>query len=1182
MATILLSAAGAAFGAGFGGAVLGLSGAVIGRAVGATLGRVIDQQLLGGGSGTVETGRVDRLRLTSASEGDGLGRSWGRMRVAGQVIWATRFIESKKKSGGGKGKPSYVEYSYSVSLAVALGEGEILRVGRVWADGVEVDPDDLNMRIYTGSEDQQPDPKIEAVEGLGQAPAYRGIAYAVFEELELKPFGNRVPQFTFEVVRAAQGAGLEGPSDLTGAIEAVALIPGTGEYSLATRVVSEVAAGSAAIYPATSSLSFYSGWGIDASGAPVNSHAANGGSDFTASLKMLNEELPNCETVSLVVSWFGDDLRCGECSVQPKVASRYVEGREMRWKVSGASRADVAEVPKLDGRSVYGGTPADGAVIEAIAALRAAGKAVTFYPFILMDQLAGNGLPDPWSDAAEQPALPWRGRITTSQAPGRPGSPDGTADVESEVATFFGAAQPGGFMPGSETVTYSGPAEWSFRRFILHYAHLCKLAGGVDAFCIGSELRALTQIRGAGNSFPAVAALRDLAADVRVILGPECKIGYAADWTEYFGYQPGDGDRFFHLDPLWGDENIDFIGIDNYMPLSDWREGEHHADAHWGAIYDLGYLQSNIEGGEGYDWYYASQQHRDAQIRTPITDGEHGEAWIWRYKDIRGWWENDHHERIGGVRMEDPTAWVPRSKPIWFTEIGCAAVDKGTNQPNKFLDPKSSESSLPHYSDGRRDDLIQMQYLRALTGYWGEAARNPVSEVYGGPMLDMSRAQVWAWDVRPYPQFPGLSEVWDDAENYARGHWVSGRATAQPLSHVVAEICALAGLQEIDTRGLYGVVRGFAMQGGVSPRGALQSLSLIYGFDAVEREGKLVFRMRDAAIDTHLTEPMLALDGEDRSLETRRASEAEIAGRVRLAYIEADGNFETRAVEAVFPDEEGGPAAASEAPLAMTRSEGMRVVERWLAEARVARDKAEFSLPQSLGWLMPGDVVALETDEGMRRYRIDRMERAESIAVEAVRVEPGIYEPSEEVDEAAQLEAFAPPVPVTPVFLDLPLLSGAEDPYAPHLAVTASPWPGAAAVYSSIQDAGYELNTKIESQAVIGVTQTSLRAAQSGIWDRGPALRVKLISGELESVTEEGVLAGLNVMAIGDGSSDVWEVFQFAQADPVEPGIWDISQRLRGQLGTDAMMPAVWPERSVVVLMDGNPQQITLAPAARN
>ncbi|KEO56539.1 baseplate multidomain protein megatron [Thioclava pacifica] len=1183
MATILLSAAGAAIGGAFGGTVLGLSGAVIGRAIGATLGRAIDQQLLGGGSGTVETGRVDRLRLTTASEGEGLGRSWGRMRMAGQVIWATRFFETKKKSGGGKGEPSIASYSYSVSLAVALGEGEILRVGRVWADGVELDTRDLNMRVYTGSETQQPDPKIAAVEGLEQAPSYRGVAYVVFENLDLSPFGNRVPQFTFEVVRAAQGENLPSEPDLSRAIEAVALIPGTGEYSLATRPVSEQRIRSNPVsYPSNSSLFFLNGWGITAEVDPVNQHAPSGQTDFAVSLEMLDEELPNCGAVSLVVSWFGSDLRCGNCAVQPKVASKTVDGREMSWQVSGAGRSSVEAVPKLDGRSIYGGTPADAAVIEAIEALHDAGKSVTFYPFILMDQLDGSGLPDPWGGGEEQPALPWRGRITTSLAPGQAGSPDGTAIAADEVAAFFGAAEESDFAPSGSTVVYSGPAEWSFRRFILHYAHLCKLAGGVEAFCIGSEMRALTQIRGESNSFPAVEALKVLAGEVRQILGPNCKVGYAADWSEYFGYQPGDGDCFFHLDPLWADEAIDFIGIDNYMPLSDWRDGEHHADAHWGAIYSLDYLRSNIEGGEGYDWYYASSQHRDAQIRTPITDGAHDEPWLWRYKDIRGWWEHDHHERINGVRLEEPTAWVPRSKPIWFTEMGCAAIDKGTNEPNKFLDPKSSESALPRYSDGRRDDTIQMQYLRAMASYWADPLVNPISDLYGGPMIDMSRAHVWAWDARPYPQFPGLEDVWSDAGNYARGHWLSGRSSAQPLANVVTEICEMAGVRDFDVSGLYGVVRGFAMQGGITPRGALQSLSITYGFDALERDGILVFRMRDASADAVLEPPQLALDDQGMSLETQRAPEAEIAGRVRLSYVEADGNFEIRAVETIFPDEENGPTAASELPLALTRSEGMRVVDRWLSEARVAQDRARFTLPPSLGWLGPGDVVTLKTEASADRYRIDRVERAETIQVEAVRVEPGIYEPADEDDESAHVAPYAPPVPVTPVFLDLPLMTGAEDPYAPHLAVAANPWPGAVAVYSALQDAGYELNSKFEVQGVIGTTLSPLRAARTGLWDRGEPLRVELISGEFESAAEEGVLSGLNALAIGDGSSGNWEILQFQHAEPVEPGVWDLSMRLRGQLGTDAVMPAVWPEASVVVLLDGRTQQIELSPAARN
>lgn len=143
-------------------------------------------------------------------------------------------------------------------------------------------------------------------------------------------------------------------------------------------------------------------------------------------------------------------------------------------------------------------------------------------------------------------------------------------------------------------MVYLGPVEWSYRRFILHYAHLCVAADGVASFCIGSEMRGLTQIRGVGNSFPAVDALRVLANDVRGVLGAAVKIGYVADWSEYFGYQPqdGSGDVFFNLDPLWADANIDFIGIDNYMPVSDWRDEDDHADSSWGSIYNTEYLKA--------------------------------------------------------------------------------------------------------------------------------------------------------------------------------------------------------------------------------------------------------------------------------------------------------------------------------------------------------------------------------------------------------------------------------------------------------------------------------------------------------------------------------------------------------------------------------------------------------------
>lgn len=1172
MATILLSATGAAVGGSIGGTLAGLSSVAIGRAVGATVGRLVDQRLLGSGGEAVETGKVDRFRLTTAGEGNAISQVYGRMRVGGQMIWSSDFQETVTVSGGGKGSrptPETTEYSYSISLAIALCEGEITSVGRVWADGEEVAPDDLNMRVYTGTGDQLPDPTMEAIDGAGLVPAYRGTAYVVLEDLALGTFGNRVPQFTFEVLRPQSDA-LPGTRDTVPlGVQGVALIPGTGEYGLATTPVNYTDSDTGARWSA-------------------NINSPSGKTDFATSLEAMTEELPNLNATSLVVSWFGDDLRMANCTVRPKVEDAEIEGEDMPWSVAGVTRRNAQVIEEQDGRPIYGGTPTDRSVIEAIQAMNAQGQAVMFYPFILMDQTQGNTLPDPYSDAQTQPNLPWRGRITLSRAPGIEGSPDRTAAATVEVNTFFGTAQASDFQINEEDVTYTGPDEWSLSRFILHYAALCAAAGGVDAFCISSEMRGLTQVRGANNSFPAVAKLRDLAMQARALLGADCKISYAADWSEYFGYQPqdGTGDRYFHLDPLWADENIDFIGIDNYMPLSDWREEPGHLDAQlYDAIYDPEYLQSNIEGGEGYDWFYHSEEARAAQIRTPITDGAFDEPWVFRYKDIRNWWDNQHFDRIDGVRQPDHSPWEPRSKPIWFTEYGCAAIDKGTNEPNKFIDEKSSESALPRHSTGARDDLIQMQYLTAMSAYWTDPDNNPVSEVYEGSMLNMSRAFVWAWDVRPYPFFPNNRALWSDGSNYARGHWLNGRTANRTLSSVVAEICERAGLTAYDTSQLYGVVRGYAVDQISDARASLQPLMIRYGFDAIERNGVLTFRMRNGLEATRLDPNFLAVSEElEGTVEQKREAEAEISGRIRVRFIQADGNFDSIVEEAVIADEATHAIAASEFNMSLTRAEGRQVAERWLTEARVARESLRLALPPSKLVLGAGDVVELPGDgaEGPGRYRIDRVEQGAVQIIDAVRIEPEVYTPSEFTDDPISMRDFVPPVPVTSYFLDLPLLRGDEVPTAPHVAATARLWPGATAVYQSATDADYRINTILPASAIAGQTRTDLVKSCAALVQVNAGFEVQLLNGTLSSVDRAALLSGANLAVVGDGSSDRWEVLQFETAELIGPSTYRLSGLLRGQAGSDALAPDVWPAGSVFVLLNGQVPQIGYSPALRN
>ncbi|MGB0960581.1 MAG: baseplate multidomain protein megatron [Halocynthiibacter sp.] len=1163
MATLVLSAAGMAVGGAIGGTVMGLSTALVGRAVGGVVGRLIDQRLMGGGSQVVETGRIDRLRLMGASEGGAITQVYGRMRVPGDVIWASNFLEHKSvttqgSSGGGKGSrptttTTTTRYSYSVSLAVALCEGEVSGIGRIWANGEEISASSYNMRVYKGDQSQLPDAKIEAVEGAGNAPAYRGVAYVVFEDLPLAPFGNRIPQFNFEVMRPAEQNVDQDVKDMSQIISAVSLIPGSGEYTLATTPVR-----------------FSNGLGGNKS---ANVNTVSGRTDFVQSFDMLKSELPHVQSVSLVVSWFGDDLRAGQCLLKPKVERKTADGVEMPWRVNGVTRAAAEQVPYLDGRPVYGGTPTDASVVQAIHHMRQAGKEVLFYPFLMMEQIPGNGNTNPYDPASEQPKLPWRGRITTSLAPNVAGTSDGTAAADAEVASFFGSVGVWDFYLSGSQVGYSGPNEWSYRRFVLHNAWLCKAAGGVDSFCIGSEMRGLTQIRGA-TGFPAVQALKQLAADVRLVLGPNTKIGYAADWSEYFGYHPqdGSGDVYFHLDPLWGDANIDFIGIDNYMPMSDWRDGDDHLDKDWGSIHNIEYLKSQVEGGEGYAWYYASQADRDAQIRSPITDGAHGEDWIYRYKDIKGWWSNEHYDRVGGVKASTPSDWVPGSKPIWFTELGCAAINKGANQPNLFLDPKSVESALPHYSNGDRDDLMQMQYLRAIYDYWSTPANNPYSPIQHVQMVDISKAHVWAFDARPFPFFPSRRDVWSDGGNYARGHWLNGRSSARSLASVVAEICERSGLKNVDISNLHGVVRGYSVDRIGDGREALQPLMLAYGFEAVERGGRLVFQNRVGKPVHTISEGDLARpEDQDHSLETKRDAYHEALGRVQLNYVESEGDYAARTTEATFPGEAATTVSQSEVPLALTQNEAQQTVEQWLSEAQITRDTAKFALPPSRMDLGAGDVVQLKTEARSTKYRIDFVEEFGTQLVEAVRTEDSVYAPSV-ISDTPLIVPVATPV-MTPhvLMLDLPLLRGDEVPHAPYVAATADPWTGAAAVYKAPDDHGYNLSASLDEAAIIGVLQSSLLEAPRGVVDRGADVTLEIGSGVLTSVTHEAMLNGANVAAIGDGGLENWEIIQFEEATLIGTKQYRLRHLLRGQAGSKVQS---WTSGSSFVLLNSALEQI--------
>ncbi|MFO1208973.1 MAG: glycoside hydrolase/phage tail family protein [Amaricoccus sp.] len=1162
MASIILAAAGTAIGGAVGGSILGVSAAAIGGAVGSIAGAAIDSWLVAAMTPTqrIAGQRLDTLQITASTEGAVIPRVYGAMRTGGNIIWATDFREESRTTeqgggkGGGGGGTEVTEYFYFASLAVALCEGPITGIGRIWADGKLMSLDGVTMRVHRGDETQAPDPFIAAKMGAANAPAYRGTAYVVFEELPLERFGNRLPQLSFEVFRPI----LDGTS-AESLVQAVTLIPASGEFAYATDIVRRE--------------------GGDGETSAENVNAEPDAADLAVALDRLEACAPKVESVSLVVAWFGDDLRAGHCRIRPGVEVGAKDTTPENWSVDGVNRAAAHLVSRDEhGRPAYGGSPSDGTVVQTIRELKARGYRVTFYPFILMDVAADNTLPDPYSDGATsagQPTYPWRGRITCSPAAGYAGSPDKSAAASSQVATFFGSAQPSDFSVSGETVSWSGaPDDWGLRRMILHYAHLCAAAGGVDAFLIGSELRGTTQVRDAAASYPAVAELVDLAADVRSVLGAGTKLSYAADWSEYFGHHPqdGSGDVFFHLDPLWADDAIDFVGIDNYMPLADWRDGLDHLDAAGAdAITDLDYLRGNVEGGEGFDWFYASAADRDAQVRTPITDGAHGRPWVFRYKDLRSWWSNPHRNRPGGVETGGTTAWVPESKPIRFTEIGCPAVDRGPNQPNVFYDPKSAESFLPHFSRGWRDDAVQRRFLEAALGYWAEPANNPASGVYSGRMIATAETAAWTWDARPYPAFPARSDVWTDADNWRLGHWLNGRLGSVSLGSLVRELCRRAGLPEsqIDVSALADVVHGYLLTAIESPRASIAPLARAFGFDAVESEGVIRFQPRDRRLvaTLGLDELVAGSDADAELIELVRAQETELPQALKWQGLNAEEDYDAMTVEARRATGKALRVTSESFAIATIASDADRRCRRALMEEWVGRETAAFRLPPSRLAVDPGDVVQLDHDGRLSALRLTSVADAGSRAIEAVRTDAAAFglAPGPDRDvRGPRPVVYGPP---TVAFLDLPQLRESVPAHQPLAAVHAAPWPGRIAVWKSPGEDGFELVTTLGRPARIGTLVADLYPGPASRFDLGNVAIVDLAFGTLASVTDLALFAGANALAV-ESAPGVWEVLQFGAAELIAPGRYRLSRLLRGQRGTEGAMGNPAPTGARVVVLD--------------
>ncbi|MGZ9713894.1 phage tail protein [Glaciimonas sp. GNP009] len=214
----------------------GIAGAVIGFfAGGGPQGAIVGAQLGMGVGGMVDPPKGPHIygpKLTDMSTqtstyGAVIPRVYGTVPIIGNVFWLEnnrlKETENTQKQGKGGGGAESTTFTYSATFAVGLCEGPIAGVNRIWIGAnliYDAGATDIGaiiasgdaapfFNIYTGTETQLPDPRMQSTLGVANTPAYRGLAYIVFYDLPLTKYQNSLmgAQVKVEVARVQVTSG---------------------------------------------------------------------------------------------------------------------------------------------------------------------------------------------------------------------------------------------------------------------------------------------------------------------------------------------------------------------------------------------------------------------------------------------------------------------------------------------------------------------------------------------------------------------------------------------------------------------------------------------------------------------------------------------------------------------------------------------------------------------------------------------------------------------------------------------------------------------------------------------------------------------------------------------------------------------------------------------------------------
>jgi hypothetical protein len=504
-------------------------------------------------------------------------------------------------------------------------------------------------------------------------------------------------------------------------------------------------------------------------------------------------------------------------------------------------------------------------------------------------------------------------------------------------------------------------------------------------------------------------------------------------------------------------------------------------------------------------------------------------------------------------------------------------VNCATTHPNVFIDPKSSESFAPYYSNRAVDRVVQRAAIEATEEFWAEAANNPVSPLNGRAMVE--RRFVWCWDARPYPFFPALTNVWSDGENFRLGHWIEGKIGNMLLSEIVRDLCLRAGLTEddFDVSALDDEVVGYVVTERKPIRDMIGVLQTAYFFDAFESDGKLVFIKRGAGTPIVIDANDLGAsenDGDRSRIKIERTQDTELPIAIDVVHLDEARDYQSSTATVRKQVGRSESVTTISLPIVLSIEQAQAIGQRALREIWQGREAVDIRLPTRAVRLDATDLIEVPVDGVYRRIRATSVTYGKPglVLLRGIATDGGIPEfyTAPTGSGAIPPSAAEPVAPVRVELLDMPIMVDAHEASAPSFYMAACPvgvgrFRGTSLFQPTADGLDYVVASIAGLPSVMGQTVTTLAPGPLWRWDRVNSVEVQLDNGSLQSLADERVLAGANAALIGD------EIIQFGEAELIGEGRYRLSRLLRGQRGTEHEI-ASHPAATRFVLLDPSRQ----------